>query len=100
MRPCTCEDHQTGPYGPGQCRLCWLYHNDPAYRALWDSHTMPLTVACRHLGAATGATVACPSCRGTVALKLFACAIHGACTVARAVAGVACCASCPDRETE
>jgi hypothetical protein len=27
-RPCTCEREG--------CRLCWLYHNDPQYRDLWD----------------------------------------------------------------
>jgi hypothetical protein len=39
MRPCYCNRCHliTGPYTPDQCRLCWLYHHAPAYRALWDS---------------------------------------------------------------
>jgi hypothetical protein len=90
-RPCTCDRC-------GQCRLCWLYYHDAAYRALWDGPAAPAATAppCRHLGAATGRTVACPSCAGTVALKLFACGVHGRCTAGRQVAGVACCASCDD----
>jgi hypothetical protein len=30
-RPCMCER-------PG-CRLCWLYHNDPRYQAIWAQMT-------------------------------------------------------------
>jgi hypothetical protein len=91
-RLCLCENQRPGAYTLDQCRLCWLYHHDRVYRSLW--HARP----CRHLGAATGATSACPSCQGTVALKLFACALHQCCTQARPVADLACCASCSDRE--
>jgi hypothetical protein len=36
MRPCTCEKIRPGElYTPDQCRVCWLYHNDPAYRQAW-----------------------------------------------------------------
>jgi hypothetical protein len=41
----------------------------------------------------------CPSCRGAVRLKVFACALHGECTIARSLTGVACCATCPDYES-
>lgn len=51
----------------------------------------PAAVPCVHLGESTGETVGCPSCRGSVKLKLFACAIHGQCTTGKKVAGVACC---------
>lgn len=27
-RPCTCGHVE-------KCRLCWLYHNNPAYRKIW-----------------------------------------------------------------
>ncbi len=46
---------------------------------------------CVHLGEVTGATVVCPSCRGNVQLKLFACEVHSLCTVGKAAPGVACC---------
>jgi hypothetical protein len=96
-RPCMCDRCSLDPFQPytlDQCRLCWLYHHDLDYRAHWGGAVG--RGACTHLGRATGATVACPSCRGTVALKLFTCAVHGQCTQAKAVAGIACCATCPD----
>ena len=96
-RPCSCNRCTAGPYTEDQCRLCWLYRHDAAYRALWDGPAAVVTLPCRHLGAATGGTIQCPGCGGTVALKLFACALHDSCTIARAVPGVACCAGCPDR---
>ena len=41
-RPCGgCERGAPfdGPYDiKRQCRLCWLYHNSPAYRAHWDGN--------------------------------------------------------------
>jgi hypothetical protein len=45
MRDCTCEK-------PG-CRLCWLYHNDPAYRRYWDTapEQKPVTTFLQAMGA-------------------------------------------------
>lgn len=101
MRPCTCDTCATdlrAQYTLDQCRLCWLYHHDGKYKELWDrSPGVPDATACRHRGAATGDTIQCPACSGTVALKLFACAIHGSCTQSRPVESVACCANCRDR---
>lgn len=57
---------------------------------------MPL--ACLHLGADTGKTVECPSCAGTVRLKLHACERFAKCTLGKPVEGVACCVTCEDRE--
>jgi hypothetical protein len=50
---------------------------------------------CRHRGAAVREEV-CPSCQGHVRLKVFACALHLECTLARPVVPLACCATCPD----
>lgn len=37
MRPCTCDNCKVGePWRAGQCWRCWVYHNKPAYRLLWD----------------------------------------------------------------
>lgn len=69
---CYCRDHADGP--------AW-----PVARS-----------ACAHLGPETGGAVECPTCAGTVRLKLMACAVHGQCTTAKRVEGVACCAGCPD----
>jgi hypothetical protein len=84
------------PPEPG-CSLCALAGRDPRYRALWGGPAAA-PAPCRHLGAPTGETAACPSCRGRVGLKLFACATHGRCTRGTAAPGVACCEGCPDRE--
>jgi hypothetical protein len=100
-RPCTCDRCGLTPwadYRPGDCRLCWLYHHDPDYQQLWQGTAAAPALSCRHLGAPTGATVACAGCGGSVALKLFHCAVHGYCTPARQVPAVACCATCPDRD--
>lgn len=52
---------------------------------------------CAHRGAETR-KVECPTCGGGVSLKVFACALHGECTIAKQVDGLACCATCPDYE--
>ena len=53
--------------------------------------------ACIHLGAQTGERP-CPSCSsGGVRVKVFACAVHGSCTIAKNV-GAQVCAVCPDKQ--
>ncbi len=55
----------------------------------------PVTSPCFHLGAPTGETVRCPSCRGDVSLKVFSCGVHGTCTVGKKAPSVAgCCKGC------
>src|SRR4051812_22744164 len=102
MRACNGQhpgrEARLGPYTQDQCRLCWLDLNDPAYHALWAGATPvvpPAGQPCRHRGATLREEV-CPACRGHVRLKVFACALHSECTVAKAIAGLACCANCPD----
>lgn len=52
--------------------------------------------ACVHLGEPLG-IVDCPSCCGSVRLKVFSCAAgHGSCTVIKPAPGHACCAECID----
>jgi len=99
MRPCTC-DRFHAPYQQGDCRLCFLYHHDPRYKTLWNGQPerpapQPRTAACRHRGTEQG-QADCPSCRGTVRVKVFACTLHASCTLARVVPGHACCESCKD----
>jgi hypothetical protein len=91
------REARPGPYTLDQCRLCWLYLNDPAYRALWADGTPDRSRPCVHRGQ-THREEHCPTCRGTVRLKVFACARHGECTIARSLAGVPCCATCADYE--
>jgi hypothetical protein len=75
------------------------------YRELWDrlyagrAAVAPPAPAgpCRFLGGPTGDTVACPTCRGRVMLKVFACAVHGRCTLAANGGAMAAC-PCPQYE--
>jgi hypothetical protein len=98
-RPCE-ADHEPKP---ATCRLCWLYANDRRYRARWDGRKGKAgqrPADCTHLGVATGARVACPTCAGRVELRLFHCAVYGECTTGKAAPGVACCQGCPDYESK
>lgn len=52
-------------------------------------------IFCHHLGPSLG-TEQCQSCQGTVRIKVFACAVHGKCTLAKKLDGIACCAGCGD----
>lgn len=54
---------------------------------------------CLHLGSATDMTVPCPTCSGTVNLKLFTCGVHGVCTPGKQVNGKASCVSCKEYST-
>lgn len=55
--------------------------------------------ACRHLGSPTGDTVPCATCRGTVALKVLGCAVHGTCfpSAKAGAKGVTDCATCREK---
>lgn len=52
-------------------------------------------VPCEYLGAPVG-TQECQGCRGTVRIKLFACEVHGQCTLGKRLDMLACCAQCGD----
>jgi hypothetical protein len=41
-RPCRCDR-------PESCRLCWLWHHDARYRALWETTPTPAPAARRPL---------------------------------------------------
>lgn len=49
--------------------------------------------SCAHLGAELRREQ-CPTCSGSVQVKVFACAIHGEATLAKPIDGVACCQRC------
>lgn len=82
------------PYTLDACRPCWvrLSRRPPGQAAA------PVG-PCRHLGAPTGETVVCPTCRGHTELKLFSCAVHGDCTSRTPAPGHACC-PCPEHAPE
>lgn len=41
-------------------------------------------------------SVKCPTCAGTVMLKVFSCEKHERCTIGKAIKGIQSCARCPD----
>ncbi len=101
-RPCRCDNALVSqPYTLDQCRLCWLYHNDLAYRQLWDDEAEPASVpaprSCLYLGDETGERRPCQTCAGHVLVKLRSCALHGACTETKLLSGVQCCRVCADK---
>jgi hypothetical protein len=51
--------------------------------------------ACIHLGDKVG-THECETCQGSVKIKLYACALHGTCTLGKKLPEIACCAQCGD----
>jgi len=105
---CTCER-------PGWCQRhqCvktehWhtLCRTRAGYFRLWEQGRGPgqgavrqpqlvAPLPCRHLGESVRKE-ACRACRGHVQVKVFACALHGECTLGRMLQGTACCARCPD----
>src|SRR4051794_4345291 len=89
--PCT-SPKVHAPHGVTEetCRACYC-RDHPAVE---QPEPIP---PCMHRGAATGETRVCQSCAGRVEVKLFACALHGACSLIRAVDDAACCVRCPDR---
>lgn len=96
-----CSDRHPDPL-PAGCRLCWLYLHRPDYHRQWDGAPAPAPAPkvprepCVYLGPTTGSTIDCPTCAGKVSLKLYACAVHGSCTLGKAVGATACCADCHD----
>ena len=90
-RTCFCNDLD-------QCSRCRVYETDPAY-AEWALLPRGRSARCRHRGAGTrrveGLTPA-----GQSDLQAFACARHGECTAGTPAPGLACCAVCPDHESD
>lgn len=89
------------------CRTCYCrdHEADVALLALraaverrWAAGTGG-AVRCRHRGAVQREQP-CSRCPGAVRLKVLACAKHGECTLTRALPGLACCATCADRDPE
>lgn len=106
---CPCDRTTPGrPYQSGDCRDCWQFYHDAHYRRRrgGEGPVVPVVAKstssrrhiaaerppCRHLGADTGELVQCETCVGT-RLKVFECAKHGRCTIAKHGVGVkGCCA--------
>jgi len=102
MEPGWCERHQCEKtrYNFELCRrrqdffLLWEEKRGPGQR----NTRKPMAArqpTCEHLGGITGQRP-CQGCRGNVQVKLFACSIHGECSLGRQVDDTACCAVCEE----
>ena len=95
-RPCLCDRCDPSPWSrfrESDCRLCWLYHHDPEYKAHWDADLLPTStlrrsLPCIHLGEVLDKR-GCP-CPG---LWLRGCPLHGPITIQT-------CKTCPDYEED
>jgi hypothetical protein len=87
-----------------KCTLCGheFTIGDPPFRRRCPQATgkprkkrePPRALACVHRGE-TLRLQSCPGCKGTVSLKVDACALHGECSLAN-IDGVKFCKKCPD----
>jgi hypothetical protein len=55
----------------------------------------PARTLCRQLGREVRQEI-CLGCGGDVRIKIFACSVHGECTLGQPLAGIACCSKCDD----
>lgn len=82
---------------PSICLKCPYSNHEPVSPTpLVLKPTLPL--ACVHLGSELR-KVNCPSCRGTVSLKVLSCSVYGETCIGKKVEGVAgCCLGCPSHQ--
>lgn len=57
----------------------------------------PANPPCDHRGEQVD-LIECPTCGGTVKLKVFVCAVHQKCTIGKMMPGMGCCTACYDRK--
>ncbi len=86
-----------GEPSPGTCRRC--NERTPPAGPTPPQHVTrrpPADMSCRHRGELTG-EAECKTCDGTMA-KLYACTIHGTCTMfSKPIEGAKACGGCGDR---
>lgn len=78
-----------------------MCQTDPAFFALWEigrgpaQHREQRHLPCRDLCNQIGEEI-CETCRGKVRIKVFACQVHGMCSLSENLAKLACCVTCPE----
>lgn len=84
----------------GGCAVCFAWLHNPALKAHYEKLPAQKSIAkmqkppCVHLGEETGNKVQCATCSGKVMVKTLACSVFKECSVAKPLAGIACCANC------
>lgn len=95
--------------GHERCDICTAIRRDPrryehllTRQAAAGMRRAAELYPCRHRGADTGRTAACTEgCGKGVQTKVFACAVHGDCTIGTRGAGIrGRCRECPERQPE
>ncbi len=117
--PCGHREPKCTPGEPfrfqsGDCYVCWSYLHSPEYNLAFGGNgevrpyrrpnltgqSLPFDRSrdtCVHLGAPTGERKLCPSCQGSVEIKLRSCGRHGQCSTHKQLQdGTPCCLACGD----
>jgi len=90
----TGKDEATGK-NTAVCVHCGRRIVTPLLRISAECRSEKPRIDCLHRHEATGARE-CESCAGRVKIKTFRCDLHGECTLAKQLDGLACCAACKD----
>lgn len=98
-RPCGHSRTEPDP----NCGTCTLIERNPKVAAVYDGgnevkrlKSLLVLSGCPHRSAEAIGSVKCPSCSGNVTLKVYACKVHGSCTLAKRSAGHHVCKGCTD----
>lgn len=92
---CPCRDHEPVNNGrPGYLQADGTIPAEPVKAP--PARPARRSLDCVHRGAELR-TETCPSCQGHVEVKVFACALHGECTLSKPL-GAQTCQTCPDKK--
>lgn len=73
------------------CEKCYCRNHEGVQEIqIIRPKALPL-LPCVFRGQATGSTIPCETCGGSVHIKLYSCRVYGKCTLNKRVAGAACC---------
>jgi hypothetical protein len=75
----------------------WERGQGPSSLAVPVQNSQAASYLCRHIGSEIRRQD-CPTCRGHVELKIFACAVHRECALSPNAVAVSCCTNCADYE--
>lgn len=95
-----CGNARLGTFDADQCPRCWLVVPGQDVKPQPPPKVKSSPVSCPYRGEPTGEMVECPTCSGTVKLKVFNCSKNGRCTLGRKVDGIAlCCGYSPRKDS-
>lgn len=80
------------------CSICYLRDHPEKGKFESKLEKPKLRDDCKHKGEFLF-TQECPTCAGSVKIKVFSCSIHNECTIAKTIDQKACCSTCLDYTT-